>query len=186
MRPCAVLIAVSLLSSSCTTTYAIPRSELTRLDGFKDDNAAILRELGDVMLNRPNDRRRAVRDVDGETHQFTADTPLALVGPPVEPEAARFQTEEQRFIQVAVDATRFQGVPLKPDTAPLVVPMAQVDHGRLREFSLGKTLLLTGGIGIAVLASVVTLGLLLDPTDGDGGDGGGIDFDRLPDHRLRF
>ncbi|WP_147444459.1 MULTISPECIES: hypothetical protein [Corallococcus] len=186
MRSCAVLIAVSLLSSACTTTYAIPRSELTRLDGFKDDNAALLKELGDVMLNRPNDRRRAVRDVDGETHQFTSDTPLALVGPPKEPEEARFQTEEQRFIQVAVDTTRFQGVPLKPDTAPLVVPMAEVEHGRLREFSLGKTLLLTGAIGIGVLAAVVTAGLLIDPTtDGDGG-GGGIDFDRLPDRGLRF
>ncbi|RYZ34935.1 MAG: hypothetical protein EOO71_37365 [Myxococcaceae bacterium] len=186
MRSCAVLLAVSLLSSACTTTHAIPKSELMRLDGFKDDNAALLRELGDVMLNRPNDRRRAVRDVDGETHQFTSDTPLALVGPATEPESARFQTEEQRFIQVSVDAARFQGVLLKPDTAPLVVPMEQVDHGRLREFSLGRTLLLTGAIGVAVLASVVTLGLLIDPTtDGDGG-GGGIDFDRLPDRGLRF
>ncbi|CAM3909589.1 hypothetical protein G4177_27430 [Corallococcus sp. ZKHCc1 1396] len=186
MRSFAALFAVSLMSSACTTTHAIPKSELARLDGFKDDNAALLRELGDVMLNRPDERRRMVRDVDGETHAFTADTPLALVGPATEPEEARFQTEEQRFIQVGVDATRFQGVPLKPDAAPLVVPMAQVEHGRLREFSLGRTLLLTGAIGVAVLASVVTLGILIDPTtDGDGG-GDGIDFDRLPDRGIRF
>ncbi|WP_244224756.1 SulP family inorganic anion transporter, partial [Corallococcus sicarius] len=146
MRLCAALTAATLLSA-CTTTYAIPKSELVRLDGFKDDNAALLRELGDVMLNRPNDRSRAVRDVEGDTHKFTADTPLALVGPPKEPEELRFRTEEQRFIALGVDATRFQGVPIKPDSQPVIVPMAEVDHGTLREFSLGKTLLLTGGIG---------------------------------------
>ena len=188
MRLCAALTAATLLSA-CTTTYAIPKSELVRLDGFKDDNAALLRELGDVMLNRPNDRSRAVRDVEGDTHKFTADTPLALVGPPKEPEELRFRTEEQRFIALGVDATRFQGVPIKPDSQPVIVPMAEVDHGTLREFSLGKTLLLTGGIGLAVLASVVTVGLLIDPTtdgDGGGGGGGGIDFDALPKRGLPF
>ena len=185
MRVCALLTAATLLSA-CSTTYAIPKSELMRLDGFKDDNAALLKELGDVMLNRPNDRSRTVRDVEGDTHKFTADTPLALVGPPKEPEDARFRTEAQRFIALSVDTTRFVGVPIKPDSEPLSVQMAEVDHGTLRKFSLGKTLLLTGGIGLVVLASVVTVGLLIDPTTDGDGHGGGIDFDSVPERGLRF
>ncbi|NBD10852.1 MULTISPECIES: hypothetical protein [Corallococcus] len=184
MRLCAALTAVSLLAS-CTTTYAIPKPELARLDGFKDDNAALLKELGDVMLNRPTDRRRAVRDVEGRTHQFTADTPLALARV-----APQEELEFQRFIEVGVDAARFRGVPLQGGTpTPLVVPMEEVDHARLREFSLGKTLLLTGAIGVAVLGSLVAVSTLFEPTTGSDDDhhhGGVIDLGHASAPRLRF
>lgn len=184
MRLCAALTAVSLLAS-CTTTYAIPKPELARLDGFKDDNAALLRELGDVMLNRPTDRHRAVRDVEGRTHQFTADTPLALARV-----ASQAELEFQRFIEVGVDAERFRGVPLQGGTpAPLVVPMEEVDHARLREFSLGKTLLLTGAIGVAVLGSLVAASTLFEPTTGSDDDhhhGGVIDLGHAKAPSLRF
>jgi hypothetical protein len=174
MRPCAALTAASLLAS-CTTTYAIPKPELTRLDGFKDDNAALMRELGDVMLDRPTERRRAVKDVDGQTHHFTSDTPLALARVVSKASVPPTQQvlEYQRFLQVGVDAEHFRGVPLEGSTSstfapPVVVSMAEVDHARLREFSLGKTLLLTGGIGVAVLGSVVVASLFMKPTTDTG------------------
>ncbi|GMT96059.1 hypothetical protein KH5H1_01780 [Corallococcus caeni] len=180
MRLCAALTAVTLLAS-CTTTYAIPKPQLARLDGFKDDNAALLRELGDVMLNRPNDRRRTVLDVEGKAHHFTSDTPLALARV-----SAQADAEFQRFIEVGVDADRFRGVPLEGSSsgaaAPaLVVPLTEVDHARLREFSLGKTLLLTGTIGAVVLGSLVAVSMLFEPTTGsDGDDRGVIDLGPRP------
>ncbi|MBN8231823.1 hypothetical protein JYK02_30355 [Corallococcus macrosporus] len=180
MRLCAALTAVALLAS-CTTTYAIPKPELARLDGFKDENAALMVELGDVMLNRPTERRRTVRDVEGKAHQFSSDTPLALA------RAAQEDAEFQRFIEVGVDADRFRGVPLEGSTsgasAPaLVVPLTEVDHARLREFSLGKTLLLTGTIGAVVLGSLVAVSMLFEPTTGSDDDrpGGVIDLGPRP------
>jgi hypothetical protein len=176
MRLCAALTAVSLLAS-CTTTYAIPKPELARLDGFKDDNAALMRELGDVMLNRPTDRRRELKDVEGRTHHFTADTPLALARVASQAAAAPTPevTEYRRYLEVGVDAERFRGVPLEGSTssasAPaMVVSMAEVDHARLREFSLGKTLLLTGGIGVVLMGSLVVASMFMKPTTGSGED----------------
>ncbi|MFB1479708.1 hypothetical protein [Corallococcus sp. RDP092CA] len=174
MRLCAALTALSLLAS-CTTTYAIPKPELARLDGFRDDNAALMRELGDVMLNRPTERKRTVRDVEGQPHQFSSDTPLALARV-----SAQAEAEFQRFIAVGVDGERFRGVPLKGSTAnasapALVVPLSEVDHAQLREFSLGKTLLLTGGIGAVVLGSLVVASMFFEPTTGsDPDDRGGV------------
>ncbi|NRD55958.1 hypothetical protein HRD49_13115 [Corallococcus exiguus] len=183
MRLCAALTALSLLAS-CTTTYAIPKPELTRLDGFRDENAALMRELGDVMLNRVTDRKRTVRDVEGQAHQFTSDTPLALV-------SAQSDTEFQRFIEVGVDGDRFRGVPLEGSTSsaaapPVVVSLSEVDHARLREFSLGKTLLLTGTIGVALMGSLVMVSKLFKPTTGsDPDDRGGV-IDLGPTPRLTF
>ncbi|RKH56699.1 hypothetical protein [Corallococcus aberystwythensis] len=179
MRVCAALTAVALLSS-CTTTYAIPKPELTRLDGFKDDNAALLKELGDVMLNRATARQRTVRDVEGQAHQFSSDTPLALARV-----SAQAEVEFQRFIEVGVDADRFRGVPLEGSSSgasapPVVVPLAEVDHAQLREFSLGKTLLLTGSIGVVLMGSLVAVSMLFKPTTGSDDDdrpGGVIDLD---------
>ena len=176
MRLCAALTALSLLAS-CTTTYAIPKPELTRLDGFRDDNAALMRELGDVLLNRPTERHRTVRDVEGQPHQFSSDTPLALARG-----SARTDAEFQRFIQVGVDADHFRGVPLEGSTSSAPAPamevsLSEVDHAQLREFSLGKTLLLTGSIGAAVLGSLVVVNMMLKSTTGsDSGNGGTIDL----------
>ncbi|CAM4499786.1 hypothetical protein [Corallococcus exiguus] len=185
MRLCAALTALSLLAS-CTTTYAIPKPELTRLDGFRDENAALMRELGDVMLNRVTERKRTVRDVEGQAHQFTSDTPLALARV-----SAQADTEFQRFIEVGVDGDRFRGVPLEGSTSsttapPVVVSLSEVDHARLREFSLGKTLLLTGTIGVALMGSLVMVSKLFKPTTGsDPDDRGGI-IDLGPTPRLTF
>ncbi|WP_223634258.1 hypothetical protein [Corallococcus sp. EGB] len=174
MRLCAALTALSLLAS-CTTTYAIPKPELARLDGFRDDNAALMREMGDVMLNRPTERKRTVWDVEGQPHQFSSDTPLALARV-----SAQAEAEYQRFIAVGVDGERFRGVPLEGSTsntsAPaVVVPLSEVDHAQLREFSLGKTLILTGSIGAAVIGSLVVVSMFFKETTGsDPDDRGGI------------
>ena len=187
MRLCAALTALSLLAS-CTTTYAIPKPELTRLDGFRDENAALMRELGDVMLNRVTERKRTVMDVEGQAHQFTSDTPLALA---LARGSAQADTEFQRFIQVGVDGDRFRGVPLEGSTSsttapPVVVALSEVDHARLREFSLGKTLLLTGTIGAALLGSLVVVSMFFKPTTGsDPDDRGGV-IDLGPTPRLTF
>lgn len=177
MRLCAALTALSLLAS-CTTTYSIPKPELARLDGFRDDNAALMRELGDVMLNRPTERKRTVQDVEGQPHEFSSDTPLAL-----ERASAQADAEFQRFIEVGVDAEHFRGVPLEGSSsnahAPEVrVPLAEVDHAQLREFSMGKTLLLTGGIGAAVIGSLVVVSMFFKETTGSDNDnpGGIIDL----------
>ncbi|WP_375745817.1 hypothetical protein NR800_14255 [Corallococcus interemptor] len=182
MRLCAALTALSLLAS-CTTTYAIPKPELARLDGFRDDNAALMRELGDVMLNRATERKRVLRDVEGQPHPFTSDTPLALARV-----SARADAEFQRFIEVGVDGDRFRGVPLEGSTSstaapPIVVPLSEVDHARLREFSLGKTLLLTGTIGAVVLGSLVVVSMFFEPTTGSDPDDRGV-IDLGPTPRL--
>ncbi|QAT86470.1 hypothetical protein EJ065_4928 [Corallococcus coralloides] len=189
MRLCAALTALSLLAS-CTTTYAIPKPELARLDGFRDENAALMRELGDVMINRVTERKRTVRDVEGQAHQFTSDTPLALARV-----SAQADVEFQRFIQVGVDGDHFRGVPLEGSTSrtsapPVVVPLSEVDHARLREFSLGKTLLLTGTIGAVVLGSLVVTSMFFEPTTGSDPDdrGGVVELGRTPRpaHGLAF
>ncbi|MBN9684197.1 MULTISPECIES: hypothetical protein [unclassified Corallococcus] len=183
MRLCAALTALSLLAS-CTTTYAIPKPELTRLDGFRDDNAALMRELGDVMLNRVTERKRTVRDVEGQPHPFTSETPLALARV-----SAQADVEFQRFIEVGVDGEHFRGVPLEGSTssapAPAtVVALSEVDHARLREFSLGKTLILTGTIGVALMGSLVLVSKLFKPTTGSGDDRPGGVIELGPQPRL--
>ncbi|NOJ97203.1 hypothetical protein HMI51_30210 [Corallococcus coralloides] len=181
MRLCAALTALSMLAS-CTTTYAIPKPELARLDGFRDENAALMRELGDVLPNRVTARKRTVHDAEGQAHQFTADTPLALARV-----SAQADAEFQRFIEVGVDGDRFRGVPLEGSTSsaaapPVVVPLSEVDHARLREFSLGKTLLLTGTIGVVLMGSLVAVSMLFKPTSGSDPDdrGGVIELGRRP------
>ncbi|MBU8896917.1 hypothetical protein KRR26_14960 [Corallococcus sp. M34] len=161
MRLGASLAAV-LLTTGCSTMYAIPRSELPRLDGWKDDRSVRLTELGDM---RPGEAKetRSLRDVAGTEHTFSADTPLVLV-------RRDGATVEERFVQVHVDATRFVGVPLSRPEQPVEVPMEQVQAASVRHFNLARTLLVSGGVAAGVLASVATLAVLLAPK-GHGGNG---------------
>lgn len=159
-------LAIALLTTGCSTTHTLPKAELTRLDGWRDDGNSMLEDMGAALRGERKDVRQLV-DREGRAHKFTKDTPLVFFR-----EDGREQTDT--YMQVDVDAQRFRGVPTERPTRAVVVPLEEVEYAGVREFSLGKTLLLTGGIAAAVFTGLVILGAAVG--DGGGG-GGGIDFD---------
>ncbi|MBZ4419399.1 hypothetical protein [Myxococcus sp. RHSTA-1-4] len=164
MRLRASLTLLALLSSTtgCTTTYSIPRSELSRLDGWKDDGNTLLEDVGASLRGERKDVRQ-LHDDEGRPHKFNADTPLILV-------RTRGEELESKYLQVDVDSLQFRGVPVERPGRPVAVALGEVERAAVREFSWGKTLLLSGGIALGVLGSLVAVGLAVD---GDGSSGGG-------------
>ena len=159
-------LAIALLTTGCTTTHTIPKAELTRLDGWRDDGRTMLEDVGAAFRGERKDVRQLL-DSEGRAHQFSKDTPLVFFHQDGREQAGT-------FMQVDVDGRQFRGVPTDYPAQSIVVPLERVEHAGLRRFSLGKTLLLTGGIATGVFVGLVVLGAALG--DGSGG-GGGFDFD---------
>ena len=161
MRVRASLTALLLTVTGCTTTYKIPKSELSRLDGWKGEETTMLQDIGSALRNERKDIR-SLHDTNGRQHPVTVDTPLVLVP---------YQGEElvEKYVEVHVDEQRFRGVPRSALRGSVEVPMAQIDHAGVRKFSLGKTVLLGLGIGGSLTLALIALGLAVGGT-GDGDD----------------
>jgi hypothetical protein len=154
LRASLAVVLLVPLTTGCTTTYTIPKSELVRLDGWRDDGSALRADVSDAVLGSPRNVRW-VRDEDGAQQPFGADTPLVLV----RQDGAAL---DWKYVQVRVDALRFEGVPLHQQE-PVVVPLEEVRSASVRRFSLPKTLLLLGAVGVGALGSVVLVGKLIWP-----------------------
>jgi hypothetical protein len=159
------LLALLLTVTGCTTTYRVPKAELARLDGWVGHEKTLLQDIESTLRNERKDIRR-LRDVDGNEHPFTADTPLVLFP---------YQGDEivGKYVKVSVDEHHFRGVPRAALRRELEVPLEGIESAGVRKFSLGKTVLLGSGIIVGLAASLVALSLAF----GEAGGGGGGDFD---------
>lgn len=154
--------ALLLTLTGCTTTYRIPKAELTRLDGWKGQETSVLQDIGSALRNERKDIR-SLRDTSGNEHRFTVDTPLVLVP---------YQGDEivEKYVEVNVDEQRFQGVPRAAFRGNVEMPMDQLDHAGVRKFSPGKTVLLGTGVGGCLLLTLIVLSLAVSDGSGGGGD----------------
>ncbi|HEX8704602.1 MAG TPA: hypothetical protein VF815_37565 [Myxococcaceae bacterium] len=160
-------LALLLTVTGCTTTYKVPKSELTRLDGWKGQETTLLQDIGSTLRNERKDTR-SLRDVNGREHPFTVDTSLVLV-------PYRGDELVEKYVEVHADEQRFRGVPRTALRGSVEVPMDQIDHAGVRKFSMGNTVLLGLGVGGSLVLTLLVVGLALG---GDFGDGGGFDDSR--------
>jgi hypothetical protein len=156
-------LAILLFLSGCSTIHTIPKSELARLDGWKDDGNTMLQDVGAAFRGERADVRQLLDD-EGRPHKFDEDTPLLLV-------LGDDEEVLEKYIQVNVDSTRFLGVPKDRPGRPVDIPLTQVQHAGVKEFSLGKTLALGGGIVGGLLIGLITFSLVYE-CEGDCGGGG--------------
>lgn len=138
-------LALLLAATGCSTTYKVPKAEISRLDGWF---------VPDLVKRRPEDANDAapaevrMRDTEGREHTFTEDTPLVLV----QRDGAVIA---EKFLEVNVDGQYFRGVPQDAFRRNVEIPLSEVKSAGVREFHLGKTLLLCGGIAAGVAAALV-------------------------------
>ena len=151
--------ALLLTLTGCTTTHRIPKTELTRLDGWKGEETTMLQDIGSALRNERKDIR-SLRDTSGDEHRFTADTPLVLVP---------HQGDEivEKYVEVHADEQRFQGVPRAAFRGNVELPMDQISHAGVRKFSPGKTVLLVVGGGGSLLLTLIVLSLVVSDGSGD-------------------
>lgn len=160
-------LALLLAVSGCTTTYRVPRTELSRLNGWYVPDL-VPRRPGDGRLEDPASVQ--LRDVDGREHPFTEDTPLMLV----QNDGAVIT---ERYLDLRVDSELFRGVPQDVLRKSVEVPLNQVKSAGIREINLSRTLLLCGGVALAVVGAMVgyqlTLGEPTTPAPPEPCSGGG-------------
>lgn len=160
-------LALLLTVTGCSTTYNIPKHELSRLDGWVHKDTTLLQDIESSLRNEPRDVRR-LRDDEGNEHVFNTDTPLVL-------EKTDGDVITQKYVEVNVDGERFRGVPQAALGRTVEVPLAEVGTAGVRKFSLGKTVLLGSGILLGLAAGLVGLAVATGGGSG-GGDDDGIDI----------
>src|SRR4051794_34924235 len=91
--------ALLLAATGCSTTYKVPKTEISRLNGWF---------VPDLVAHHPSDGRLEdpssvkLRDTEGHEHPFTEDTPLVLV-------RSNGSVIAEKFLDVSVDTERFRG-----------------------------------------------------------------------------
>jgi hypothetical protein len=163
MRRVRASIALLLTVTGCTTIHKVPKSELTRLDGWKGQETSMLQDLGSALRNDRKDNRY-LRDVHGHEYRFTVDTPLVLF-------PYRGDELVEKYVEVHVDAQRFRGVPRSALRGSVDIPMDQIESAGVRKFSMSNTVLLGVGVGGCLAVALLVVGLAL------GGEAGGGDDD---------
>ncbi len=163
-------LALLLAATGCTTTYRVPRTEISRLNGwFVPD--LVKRQPSDGRLEDPGTVQ--LRDTEGREHRFTEDTPLVLV-------QRNGTIIAEKYLDVSVDGQHFRGVPQDAFRRIVEVPLSDVQSVGLREISVGKTALLLSGIALGLAGGIVGAILLIDaPPEGPPPDpcgGGGCPF----------
>jgi hypothetical protein len=138
-------LALLLVATGCTTTYSIPKTELSRLNGWAAQGTT-----ESEHRDKPRDVRR-LRDHEGREHLFSEDTPLVLVQRDGEVIA-------EKYVEVSVDGHSFHGVPQVAFHRTVEIPLNEVQSAGVREFSLSKTLLLGTGIVLGLTASLIAMG----------------------------
>jgi hypothetical protein len=146
--------ALLLAVTGCTTTYKVPRAELSRLDGWVGSDMA---PRGDSRPPAPEQRQdaRRLRDTEGRVHAFTEDTPLVI-----------FQRDgeviDEKFLEVDIDGQRFRGVPEAAYRRVIEVPLNEVESAGVREFSLGKTVVFSTTLALGLAAALFGMKMALE------------------------
>ncbi len=145
-------LALLLAATGCTTTYNVPRTEISRLNGwFVPD--LVKRQPGDGRLEDPGTVQ--LRDTEGREHRFTEDTPLVLV-------QRNGTVIAEKYLDVSVDGQHFRGVPQDAFRRIVEVPLSEVQSAGVREISVSKTALLLSGIALGLAGAMVGAGLAID------------------------
>jgi hypothetical protein len=138
-------LALLLAATGCTTTYNVPKTEISRLNGwFVPD--LVKRQPGDGRLEDPGAVQ--LRDTQGREHKFTEDTPLVLV-------QRSGAVIAEKYLDVSVDGEHFRGVPMDGFRRVVEVPLSDVQSAGLREISVGKTALLLSGIALGLVGAII-------------------------------
>ncbi|WP_224249712.1 hypothetical protein [Hyalangium gracile] len=148
-------MALLLVLTGCTTTYRVPKTEISRLNGWYVPDL-VVKHPGDGRLEEP--RGVKLRDTEGREHAFTEDTPLVLV-------QNNGMVIAEKYIDVKVDAEHFRAVPLDAFRRSVEIPLSDVKSAGIRELHLGKTLLLVSGVALGVVGALVGIRLAIgNPT----------------------
>ena len=137
-------LALLLAAPGCTTTYNVPRTEISRLNGWFVPEL-VQRQPGDGRLEDPGTVQ--LRDTEGREHRFTEDTPLVLVH-------QNGAVIAEKYLDVTVDGQHFRGVPQDAWRRIVEVPLSEVQSAGVREFSVGKTALLISGIALGAVGVI--------------------------------
>lgn len=163
-------VALLLALTGCSTTYNVPKTEISRLNGWF---------VPDLVVNHPDDGRLEdpstvrLRDTEGHEHPFTEDTPLVLT-------RRDGSVVAEKYLDVSVDTEHFRGIPQDAFRRTIDVPLNEVQSASIRELNLGKTLLLCGGVAAGVVSALVGMRLVIgNPPKGpqvDPCENGGCQF----------
>jgi hypothetical protein len=158
----AVLLAG--FGGSCTAVREVPKDELLKLNGFQMREKGFVDRVVDSMTEPPE---REIIFADGGTHDF--DQRSLLV---VEPRGG--EPIEGKYRSISVTDGVLRAVPMKK-ADPLDLRLADVESAGVRQFSLGRTLGLAGGIAGALVAGLIVLVAVLPEPQNSGGSS--HDFD---------
>ena len=163
----ASLLILSFSSMGCTSVRDIAKTELLKLDGFREQKITFT-----SLIQRPSTPAPVYRiaDTEGNLHTFDETSNLVLYIR----NNGKLNEVERKYGAVNVTAEQFLGI--EPDSVREVrVPMNQIDRAGLRKFSGAKTAGFVGGILGGLLVGFIVL-VAVTPRS-SGGGGGGIDFD---------
>ena len=136
-------LALMLAATGCTTTYTIPKSELSRLHGWEIPEVRWRRSTREPRrLQEVPDPR--LRDIEGREHTFTEDTPLVLV-------ERDGDVIAEKYLEVTITEGDFRGVPQAAFRQRVEVPLQEVESAAIREFSPAKTLVLGTGVIVGLV-----------------------------------
>jgi hypothetical protein len=162
MREASALLLA--LVFGCTAVRTIPKTELTRLDGYVYEKKSFLQRAKEAVNSAS---AYELHDVDGESHAFSESTRLVLGARGNDPVENRYRSVTVRDGELRAEALSGQ---------PLQLQLADIDVVGVREFSLGRTLGLVGGILGVVVVGLAVLVANVEPSENSSG-GGGHDFD---------
>ena len=147
-------LALLLAASGCSTTYTVPKSEISRLNGWYVPDL-VARHPGDGHLEDPS--HVELRDSEGHEHPFTEDTPLVLV-------RRDGAVISEKFLDVSVDGEHFRGIPQDAFRRKIEVPLSEVQSAAIREVNVSRTVLLCSGIVAGVVGALIGIRLSLGET----------------------
>jgi hypothetical protein len=144
-------LALLLTVTGCTTTYKVPKTEISRLDGwFVPDQ--VQRTPGDGKLENPESVQ--LKDTEGRGHTFTEDTPLVLV-------QRDGSVIAEKFLEVSVDEQHFRGVPQDAFRRTVEIPLSEVKSAGISEVHVGRTALLLSGIAVGLAGAIIGVSLAI-------------------------
>lgn len=144
-------LALLLAATGCSTTYNVPRTELSRLNGWFVPEL-VRRQPGDGRLEDPGGVQ--LKDTHGREHRFTEDTPLVLV----QRDGAVIA---EKYLDVSVDGQHFRGVPQDALRRTVELPLSEVQSVGLRELHVGRTALLLSGIAVGLAGALIGVRLAM-------------------------
>ncbi|MBI5609200.1 MAG: hypothetical protein HY902_10015 [Deltaproteobacteria bacterium] len=156
-RAVALLTAFALLASACTTVHAVKPTELTKLDGFVD------RELStaEAIKSLAEEPEYALVDESGRRHSFDSGTRLVLDTAV----AGKSDRVEEKYRSVVVRDGVFSGKTAE-DGENIQIPLANIEMAGVRRRSIGKTLLLVGGIATGLFL-ILVIAAVSNPNSGN-------------------